>query len=58
MKKEPFRLTIEHYDYKYVIEKDYSGVSMEELWDMLQRICLAAGYHPNTIKEYFEPENE
>jgi len=56
MKKEPFRITIEHYDKKVSIEVDHSDVSMDDLWDMLRQITLAVGYHPETVKEYFDEQ--
>ena len=51
--KEPFIVTIEHYDTKVSIEKNHSDVNAYELKEMLYTICLAAGYHPNTVDEIF-----
>lgn len=53
MKKEPFRITIEHYDKKITMEVDHSDVTMDDLFTMLRQITLAVGYHPNTVEEYF-----
>lgn len=51
--KEPFIVTIEHYDTKVSIEKNHSDVDAYELREMLITICLAAGYHPDTVDEIF-----
>lgn len=53
MKKEPFRITIEQYDKKVSIEMEHSDVSMDELFTIIRQLCMAAGYHPNTVDEYF-----
>ena len=53
MKKEPFRITVEHYDKKVIMEVDHSDVSMDDLFDMYRRLTVAIGYHPDTVDEYF-----
>lgn len=50
---EPFIITIEHYDTKVSVQKNHSDVDGVELKEMLITICLAAGYHPNTVNEIF-----
>ena len=51
--KPPFIITIEHYDTKVSVQKNHSDVNGIELKEMLITICLAAGYHPNTVNEIF-----
>lgn len=51
--KETFKITIEHYDEKVSIEKNYSDVDASALAEMLHRACLAAGYLPSTVDEIF-----
>ena len=50
---KPFIITIEHYDTKVSVQKNHSDVNGIELKEMLITICLAAGYHPNTVNEIF-----
>lgn len=51
--KQPFRITIEHYDMKVSIEKDHSDIDAEELADMLYNVSLAAGWLPEILDEIF-----
>lgn len=53
MKQEPFRITLEHYDTKIVIEKPYSDIDADQLHEMLRSLCLAAGWSEKTVKEIF-----
>ena len=53
MTKQPFKLTVQHYDTKITIEKDYSDVTMEELHEMWLSMVKAIGYSTGTIKEYY-----
>ena len=53
MKQEPFRITLEHYDMKIVIEKPYSDIDAEELKEMLRTLCLAAGFSEITTNQMF-----
>ena len=50
---KPFIITIEHYDTKVSVQKNHSDVNGIELKEMLITICLAAGYHSNTVNEIF-----
>ena len=44
------RITVEHYDKRYIVESPYSdGNLIEELPDLLYSILLMVGYHPDTI---------
>lgn len=51
--EQPFIVTIEQYDTKVSVQKNHSDVNGVELKEMLITICLAAGYHPNTVDEIF-----
>ena len=53
MKQEPFRIALEHYDMKIVIEKFYSDIDAEQLKEMLRTLCLAAGYSERTTNNIF-----
>ena len=53
MKQEPFRITLEHWDMKIIIEKPYSDIDAEELKELLRSVCLAAGYSEKLIIEMF-----
>ena len=32
------------------------GMDMEDMFSMMRRMALALDYHPDTVKQYFEPE--
>lgn len=53
MKKQPYRITIEQYEYKYTIEVDHSDIDFTEYIELLRQISLAAGWNPKTVDEYF-----
>ena len=53
MKQEPFRITLEHYDMKIVIEKPYSDINAEELKEILRTLSLAAGFSEKTTNDMF-----
>ena len=38
------------------VERNYSDVSMEDLFEMFRCIALAMGYHSDTVSQYFEPD--
>jgi hypothetical protein len=48
------KLVIETYGYKYSIETPKEDIDMEEMYDLVQQLILAAGFHPDNVKEYFE----
>ena len=54
MINKPLKLTVEHYDTKITIEKDYSDVTLEELHEMWLSIVKAMGFNTKTIKEYYD----
>ena len=44
------RITVEHYDKRYIVESPYSdGNLIEELPELVYSILLMVGYHPDTI---------
>ena len=44
------RITVEHYDKRYIVESPYSdGNLIEKLPELVYSILLMAGYHPDTI---------
>jgi len=54
MKKEPYRITIEQYEYKYSVEVDYSDIDFTEYVELLRKITLAAGWGTDAVKEFFD----
>jgi len=54
MKKQPYRITIEQYEYKYSIEVDHSDIDFTEYVDLLRQISLAAGWGTETVNEFFD----
>ncbi len=54
MKKQPYRITIEQYEYKYSVEVDHSDIDFTEYVDLLRQISLASGWSTNMVKEFFE----
>ena len=54
------RITVEHYDKRYIVESPYSdGNLIEDLPELVYGILLMAGYHPDTInKELVELAEE
>ena len=54
MKKEPYRITIEQYEYKYSIEVDHSDIDFTKYVDLLRQITLAAGWNTDAVEEFFD----
>jgi hypothetical protein len=42
--KQPYRITIEQYEYKYTIETDHSDITFTEYIDLLKEMPFAAGW--------------
>ena len=53
MKKQPYRITIEQYEYKYSVEVDHSDIDFTEYVDQLRKITLAAGWGTDAVEEFF-----
>lgn len=51
--KQPFRITIEHYDMKVSVEKDHSDLDIAEVVDMIEQALMAAGWSADTVQEIF-----
>lgn len=49
----PFRLTLEQYYDKIIIEKDHSDVPLSEVMEMVRGLLIAAGYAAESVNEYF-----
>ena len=47
------KLTYEAQGVKTTVETESDGMVMEEMYEMVQRLLLAAGFHHETVKEYF-----
>lgn len=47
------KITIEHYADKFTYESNYDSMGMSELTEKLYGLCIAAGYHPDTVGECF-----
>ena len=52
--KPPFIITIELYDTKVSVQKNYSDVNIHELTEMLMTICIAAGYDQDSVNKIFK----
>jgi hypothetical protein len=53
MKKQPYRITIEQYEYKYSVEVDHSDISFTEYIELLRKITLAASWGTEEVNEFF-----
>ena len=49
--KQPYRITIDHYDTKVSIEIDRSDITLDELATLLKSVLLAAGWSEVLIDE-------
>ena len=52
--KEPYRITIEQYEYKYAVEIDTSDINFTEYVELLRSISLAAGWSIKDGKDLLE----
>jgi len=52
---EPFRITIEHFDEKVIVQKNYSDVSFDDCMDMLKNM-MSIIYSKEQWDEYFNEE--
>ena len=52
--KQPYKITIEQYEYKYSVQVDHSDIDFAEYIELLRQISLAAGWNTNTIEEFFD----
>lgn len=47
------KITIEVYADKFTYESKHDSMGMAELTEKLYGLCIAAGYHPDTVGECF-----
>lgn len=51
-------LTLKHYDTTVSVKRDNDDISIDEMANMVRELMLAAGYHPDNVKEYFPSDND
>ena len=51
---KPFRITIEHYGEKVIIEKPRSDITFDEFIEMVRSAARGMGFAEETIKRYFD----
>ena len=54
IEKQPYRITIEQYEYKYSVEVDHSDISFTEYVELLRQLTLAAGWGTDSVEEFFD----
>lgn len=47
------KLILEHYEEQYTIETSRSNYDIHEVIDLVERLLLSAGYHPESVKDGF-----
>ena len=47
------KITIEHYEETFTYESEHDVMGMSDVADKLYGLCIAAGYHPDTVGECF-----
>lgn len=52
--KQPYKITIEQYGYKYSVEVDHSDISFTDYVELLRQLSLAAGWSVDSIEELFD----
>ena len=52
--KQPYRITIEQNQYKYLVEVDHSDIDFTEYIDLLRKITLAASWGIEAVGEFFD----
>ena len=54
--KQPFRITIEHYDTKVTVEKDHSDLDIHEAAELVATALIAVGYSEELVKKVINVE--
>ena len=54
--KQPFRITIEHYNQKVSVEVDHSDVSLSEVADLLEQVLKGAGFLEESVTKMINQE--
>lgn len=52
------KITIEYCGEKFTYESEYDSMRMVELTEKLYGLCIAAGYHPDTVGECFYDQGQ
>ena len=47
------KITIEHYEETFTYESTHDSMGMTDLTEKLYGLCIAAGYHPDTVGDCF-----
>ena len=47
------KITIEHYEEIFTYESEHDSMGMTDLTEKLYGLCIAAGYHPDSVGECF-----
>jgi hypothetical protein len=53
LENKPFRVTVEHWDEKIAVEKDYSDITFDEYVEMLRTLSRGVGFGKESIDELF-----
>ena len=54
MEKQPYRITIEQYEYKYSVDVDHSDIFFTEYIELLRKITLAASWGTEAVNKFFD----
>lgn len=54
--KNPFRITIENYNQKSIVEVDHSDVDIYEAASLMRKALLAAGYAEQSVDQIFSED--
>lgn len=54
MQKEPLKITLSYYNKEISTQVDHSDLTLEDLHELWLEIVQAMGYHPKTIKDFYE----
>jgi len=51
-------LTYESHGKRVCIEYPHSDLDINEFMEMVRGVAIASGYHPHTVSEFFQDEEE
>jgi len=54
--KQPFRVTIEHYDTKVIVEKDHSDLDIYQAAELVATALVAIGYSEKLVEQVINVE--
>jgi len=54
MSKKPLKITLKYYNKKISTQVDHSDLTLDELHELWMDVVRAMGYHPKTIKDFYE----